>query len=264
MATTTTTDPTAILTKIQNLLNMTTANGCTESEAANAANLAQKLLTQHKLSMTDVMKGAMASGEAKAVESECQLSDTVSTAWANGIAKTVGQLTYTKAYGRGNSFFFVGYEVDAKVATALMDHFMGHGAASMNEFRESDWKAFKKANPKTRYNGIRVRSEFLYGYGVAIATRLKTQLAERDKEAQSAANQAAVKSSATYGQEVPTTTIYEIVKFSADAIKAWEHAQVTTGGKFKKSGGSVRSGKATSSGYAAGNSAPLSVQSAIA
>ena len=254
----------AIIEKIQKLLAMTTANGCTESEASNAALLAAKLLTQHKLEMSDVLKAAFKSGEVKAVCGEGSVKDNVSTAWANGIAIAVAKLCYCKPFGVRGGFSFVGFPNDVAVASALMDHFMLHAVASMEHYRDLDWKKFKKMKPGVRYNGGKVRGEFMAGYGQAVKARLSSSIAERD--AQAAAEQKQAQSQAAYAAGeagAPTTTQYELVVFSADAIKAWEKEQLESGQKFAKKGGTVRTGKATAAGYSAGQAAPLGPQSQL-
>jgi hypothetical protein len=261
-----------MIEKIQKLLSMTTENGCTPSEAANAALLAEKLLTQHKLSMSDVLKDSFKNGEVKAVQGTGHVKDNISTAWANGIALGVGKLCYCKTFGVKAGFAFVGFADDVRVASALMDHFMLHAQASMNQFRDKDWKQFKKSKPGVRYNGGKVRGEFLTGYGQAVTMRLRARIAEKEAEAAQAAADAvkaqheAEKLAANGTQAEATTgaTAYEIAVFSHDAIKAWEAEQIASGSRFKTSKATVRVGKATTAGFAAGQKAPLSPQSAIA
>jgi len=140
---------------------------------------------------------------------------------------------------------------------------MLHAVASMEHFRDIDWKKFKKAKPGVRYNGGKVRGEFMAGYGQAVAMRLKDELKARENEA--AAEQVKAQSQAAYaaGETQPATTQYELVVFSADAIKAWEKEQIQSGQKFAKKGGTVRTGKATAAGFSAGHQAPLSPQSQL-
>ena len=264
----------AIVEKIQKLLNMTTENGCTESEAANAALLASKLLTQHKLEMSDVLKTAFKNGDVKAVQGTGAATDKVSTSWANGIAIAVGKLSYCKAYAIKDGFAFVGFAEDVQVASALMDHFILHAAAVMNQYRDRDWTKFKKAKPGVRYNGGKVRGEFMTGYGQAVSKRLNEAIQDRELEAQiQAANVARAYKNQTEGatleltgpegvDPMTTTTSYEIVKFSEDAIKAWEKAEKEAGHRFEKQKKAyARTGAATTAGYAAGQRAPLNTQS---
>jgi len=46
-----------VISKINNLLNKTVANGCSVEESATAAKLAQRLLTKHRLTMADLVTG---------------------------------------------------------------------------------------------------------------------------------------------------------------------------------------------------------------
>ena len=266
----------AIVEKIQKLLAMTTANGCTPSEAANAAILAEKLLAQHKLNMSDVLKASFQNGEVKAVQGTGKITDNISTAWANGIAVAVGKLCYCKTYGIKAGFAFVGFAEDVQVASALMDHFMMHAQASMNHYRDADWKAFKKSKPSVRYNGGKVRGEFMTGYGLAVSARLKTRLAEKEAEANEAACKAQVEAEkiklgiegGTPTEATTGASAYEIAVFSQDAIRAWEEAKRAEGTRFATKKTTVITGKATTAGFAAGfvagQKAPLSPQSAIA
>lgn len=43
-----------VINQIKNLLNKTIENGCSEAEAATAAGIAQKLLTKHRLTLTEI------------------------------------------------------------------------------------------------------------------------------------------------------------------------------------------------------------------
>ena len=54
-----------ILSRVQKLLNMTVANGCTEAEAAKAAGLAQQLILKHEIAMVE-LEAAGAEPEAPA------------------------------------------------------------------------------------------------------------------------------------------------------------------------------------------------------
>lgn len=247
-----------VVEKIQKLLNMTTANGCTPDEAANAAVLAEKLLTEHKLSVNDVLKKSFESGEAKAVAGWGVARDTVSIGWANGIAVAVAKLCFCSPFQIKGGFSFVGFREDVEVASALMDHFMLHGQASMEHYREADWKKFKKDKPGVRYPGIKVRGEFLTGYGSAVALRLRNRLIERD------AKKAAESTKPGKGSTA-IVSVADVQELSTKAIKAWEDEQRQEGMKFGKGKrGTVRQGKATAAGYLAGINAPLDAQQAIA
>lgn len=272
----TTTSPVdGIIEKIQKLLAMTTENGCTESEAANAALLASKLLVQHKLEMSDVLKASFAKGEVEAVSGSGKVKDNVSTAWAIGIAKRVAKLSFCQVFGVPSGFEFVGFADDVQVATALMDHFMLYGAAVMNQARDMDWATFKKAKPGVRYQGIKFRGEFLTGFGMSVSTRLESEILIREAALRTEKAEAAriAEESKAAGMPNPsaggyeghsTTTLAQVAEYSEVAIRKWVAAQKSQGQGFKTSRRTSRIGAATVAGIKAGESAPLSPQSAIA
>ena len=231
-----------IIATVQKLLAMTTDRGCTESEASNAAILAEKMLTENKLALADVMKEAFAKGEIEAVQDYAMPTGGSSIAWLHSLVTRLAKLAYCKAFiTRVNDvrrISFVGFPQDVQVATALLNHFIGHGVASMELFRANHKKNFKLTYPKRTYDATLVRDSFLMGYSAAVSTRLDERLQER------------------------AASVCDIAVFSEKAID----------GYFKKANIKLQKGRSaaprthdniTKHGYAAGMKAPMANQAAL-
>ena len=92
------TDNNSIIEKINALLNKTTENGCSVEESATAAKLAQKLLTEYKLSTSDL------SVDAESVHNNAKplvVSQRL-THWKSWIANALCQTNGCKAYTNRN------------------------------------------------------------------------------------------------------------------------------------------------------------------
>ena len=113
----------SIIAKIQKMLNTTTENGATESEAETALLLAQKLMARHSLDVADI--------EANSNDKETQKevvegfgSENVKLPWwykqlASIIADNFRCYTFIKSYYATSKIAFLGLKVDVEIAKSV-------------------------------------------------------------------------------------------------------------------------------------------------
>lgn len=149
----------SIKARIRKLMDRTTENGCTESEAMAAAGMVGKLLTEFNLTMSEV----------DVRTARCVTLDVFSGGINRNemwhVAFTIGRFTTCKVWFNTGKYFYFGQEQDAQMAIYLFQ--MIRSAIA------TEWRGFKKtatyrraASPKTATNS------FKQGMTRRIATRL--------------------------------------------------------------------------------------------
>ncbi len=120
-----------VLEKVEALLRKTTDNGCTEEEANAAAEKAQQLLTEHKLSMAEAIKLSPEQAETvtqdsftfeKHPEANGSRAGTHWTpekipAWKLSLAATVAKGNYCRMLWARPKAIYIGKQTDITVAT---------------------------------------------------------------------------------------------------------------------------------------------------
>ena len=87
------------LNKIRALLAKTIENGCTEAEAMAAIEIAQKLMTEHEISLEDLKLE-----DEKAIVARSDMRDPQNVRWQ--IAYWIAQFTETRPFGNKKSVKF--------------------------------------------------------------------------------------------------------------------------------------------------------------
>lgn len=141
----------AVLSKVRKLLNMTTANGCTEAEAITAAGLAQKLMLQHSLDVAMLPNDAEPEEELRRWEDPLDvMSGKMKQHWRGVLAVVVarhnGCTVFWDRGPRNPVINIVGRASDVVAAryiysfcvneiTQLANGYRGNGATWLNNYR---------------------------------------------------------------------------------------------------------------------------------
>lgn len=151
-----------VINLIRQLQTKTTANGCTEAEALEAARKINELLERYQLAVEDVSEirddvyGALKRQYGGGTWRRRTWHET-KTAWG-GIAA----FTDTKHWTSGADLVFFGSKTDCELAFYLVDLIRATG--------ESEWQAFRgRGEGRTDRRG---RASFLAGFSIRIYNRL--------------------------------------------------------------------------------------------
>jgi len=179
----------ALLDKISALLAKTELNGCTESEALAAAELAQRLMDKYGLSLSELQiiqspvdacePGATTIGKEQAHEVRrlawaiALFTDTKCWLQRNGMIQ-VGRDRFRWHVDRGIILVYFGLPADVAVATYLTDTF--------RIMMDTEWNAFWSAYPKkTKPNSRTARSSFMRGMTDRLSERLEQMKLARNQ-----------------------------------------------------------------------------------
>lgn len=165
-----------IIAIVQALLQKTTENGCTESEALAAAEKAQELIAEHELDAVALKENA---------------EEAIRTLWTSkgrkihevqNIASAIGNFCecrtsilkqkdlYTQTYKR--SISFIGLEHDVMLAYFLVDMF--------KSVMDLQWKIYLNSGQRPEnVHGRRLRTNFMLGMALRISERLHELAEER-------------------------------------------------------------------------------------
>lgn len=103
-----------LLRRLAALRKMTEENGCTEAEAASAAEKAGRLIHEYNISLAEQDWGRSAGPDIVSVTLPCDPPELFNTLWA------LGKFTDTKAYRHGESIVLVGTQADTDLAAWLL------------------------------------------------------------------------------------------------------------------------------------------------
>ena len=151
---------------IQSLMDKTTENGCTESEALEAARKMGELMEEHDLSLDDVGLRQEASG---AKQNKLFAADDAAGSMVLGIAKFCSLKAYREnSRGAAGDYVIFGLEHDLEIAKYLYE--------VCAEACDWDWSRFME----THGYSVAKRLSFRTGFGGRIYDRLMEMKAERD------------------------------------------------------------------------------------
>ena len=113
-----------VIDNIQKLLNMTMERGCTEAEAARAAEMVQKLLFKHKLLMAEVQAQKGDTKGPRIIELDGDITSQKNYGkWKPQLAWGVARYNFCTGFQdpyRGK-FIFIGQEVEVQIAKELYE-----------------------------------------------------------------------------------------------------------------------------------------------
>jgi Protein of unknown function (DUF2786) len=206
--------PDKILEQIRNLLNRTTANGCSENEAASAAFLVEKLLRKYNLSLADVKdsepQNVVIWPSGITIEDGALADWVVSLQYAACLLCMVKGVTTNDGAKRG--FAFIGSQTDCLSAEQLFVFFVQQAeTASEKAFEQAivptasftnGFTMFTVTTTSFGYGGFSMGSggsvqntpeakakfqgAFLIGYAHQLEQRVTRHMAERNREQESA------------------------------------------------------------------------------
>jgi hypothetical protein len=157
----------ALITQLSKLREMTTENGCTEAEANNAAAMAQRLMDQYGVTMSDIE--ATIVQEELCEQDEFTVKGRKSVHEVQYVAQALANYTHCTIYrdDRIRKLVFFGMSADVQIAKYLMGVFQ---VAMDTEFAKY-WKVERQTS---RHHGRSARKGFMLG----MASRLRQRLYE--------------------------------------------------------------------------------------
>jgi hypothetical protein len=170
----------ALLRKIQALQQMTVQNGCTEAEAAQAAETAQRMMDEYGLSLSEVE--AARKDEEVLTENDFHQTGREFTSKLHHVRFVAGALarfTNTKIWYHGSRIHFFGFTADVQTAKYL--------TGVIQTAMDFEWKAYYKAHKDVNYgipNRESARREFMIGMAHRLRERLKALKLEHDMAAE--------------------------------------------------------------------------------
>lgn len=186
-----------VLDQIRALLQMTTDRGCTESEAANAAMLVERILAKHNLDASQVGEKE----EVKFIPSAMTCPESESADWLVSLAHCASLICSCKGLvfsGDGfTRFGWVGNDTDCSSAECLFQYFVenakkcaqdalnfGHQQTQMfgSPFFVS-YSAFQTGLPTTEERKAKFESAFVRGYSIQLSQRVQShhQTAQQER-----------------------------------------------------------------------------------
>jgi hypothetical protein len=145
-----------ILEKVKKLLERTVENGCTESEAASAASLAQSLIDQHELSDEELSKDS--SGKLGYRIQTHEIPVRYPESWRGMICLAVAKNCAVLCFRRADKQILMGREETCEAVSAI--------AVSIVEFIEREQSAYGRGRSTTQ------RRQFARGMCERVAQRI--------------------------------------------------------------------------------------------
>jgi hypothetical protein len=163
-----------IANKIRALLNMSTANGCTESEAMNAAERANALMRDYNLTALDVSESTPEAYGRRGVKFAQGGNKRRRFPEASQCLMSIGNFTDCIVYMQGATLVFFGKKHDTEFASYLTDMIQN---VMVSEY-EANKSVLKKRFP--HQHGKHLRKSFMLGMAERICERLNDLKNQRD------------------------------------------------------------------------------------
>jgi len=173
----------SIIRKAKSLINFTEEKGCTEHEAALAAERLQELLTKYQLSMMDLNVG---NRTGNAIEDEIKFDYVKVPAWLQNLCANIGagfecKVIFSKwldkdlpRYKQKFRVILIGHELDVEVAKYFIDTLYD------KLYEEAHKQGSRYYNNKKELN--RYISSFIIGASFSIYKRLAAQRTKQEVE----------------------------------------------------------------------------------
>jgi hypothetical protein len=196
-----TADREAVIERIRKLLERRVDRGCTEAEAAKAAELVERMLLDYGLSLADVGERSEVGG----IQSAVSLIAGEHESWLASLVASVCDLCMVRSLTRADdgirAFAWIGEEIDAKAAEMLFVFLVENGRRACLESttrhryrpqmfaRDDSGDVVRVDAPMPEYTDLpaEYRRSFLVGYVSAIRRRVVERVREREGQSDSTA-----------------------------------------------------------------------------